>query len=162
MKNLIEAVEEWIDLRIFASSKNAIFEAKFNEMAVTLERADRISHSAFVDVGELEARFNDTQEIHIRDANRIASLELTVMRLNERLLDTERNVIIQADGEVFSVKERMDALESTLDDLESVVEDKVDRDEVEDMIERNDIDDLIIDAVRTEIDAIDFKVTVER
>ena len=161
MKTLISAVEEWIDLRIFASSKNAIFEAKFNEMAVT---------------------FKATEELHIRDANRIASLELTVMRLNERLLDTERNVIIQADGEVFSVKERMDALESTLDDheskiddLESVVEDKVDRDEVEDMIESNEpdtdeieravrdsIEEFIVDAVRNEIDAADFKVIVER
>ena len=178
MKTLITAVEEWIDLRIFASSKNAIFEAKFNEMAVTLERADRISHSAFVDVQDLTKEFKATEELHIRDANRIASLELTVMRLNERLLDTERNVIIQADGEVFSVKERMDALESTLDDheskiedLESVVEDKVDRDEVEDMIESNEhiervvrdnIEEFIVDAVRNEIDAADFKVIVER
>ena len=151
---------------------------KVEEMGVTLERADRISHSAFVDVGELEARFNDTQEIHIRDANRIASLELTVMGLNERLIDAERNVIIQADGEVFSVKERVDALESTLDDhqstlddLECVVEDKVDRDEVEDMIESNEhiervvrdnIEEFIVDAVRNEIDAADFKVIVER
>ena len=128
------------------------------EMAVFVDIVDMFTKK----VNEMEATFKATEELHIRDANRIASLELTVMRLNERLLDTERNVIIQADGEVFSVKERMDALESTLDDLECVVEDKVDRDEVEDMIERNDIDDLIIDAVRTEIDAIDFKVTVER
>jgi hypothetical protein len=182
MKTLMSAVEEWIDLRIFASSKDAIFEAKFNEMAVTLERADRIAHSAFVDVQDLTKEFKATEELHIRDANRIASLELTVMRLNERLLDTERNVIIQADGEVFSVKERMDALESTLDDheskiddLESVVEDKVDRDEVEDMIESNEpdtdeiertvrdsIEEFIVDAVRNEIDAADFKVIVER
>ena len=173
MKNLIEAVEEWIDLRIFASSKNAIFEAKFNEMAVTLERADRISHSAFVDVQDLTKEFKATEELHIRDANRIASLELTVMRLNERLLDTERNVIIQADGEVFSVKERMDALESTLDDheskiddLESVVEDKVDRDEVEDMIESNDtdidLDTAAMDAVMTVLSRENFKLTVEQ
>jgi hypothetical protein len=180
MKNLIEAVEEWIDLRIFASSKNAIFEAKFNEMAVTLERADRIAHSAFVDVQDLTKEFKATEELHIRDANRIASLELTVMRLNERLLDTERNVIIQADGEVFSVKERMDALESTLDDhestlddheskiddLESVVEDKVDRDEVEDMIESNDtdidLDTAAMDAVMTVLSRENFKLTVEQ
>ena len=135
------------------------------EMAVFVDIVDMFTKK----VNEMEATFKATEELHIRDANRIASLELTVMRLNERLLDTERNVIIQADGEVFSVKERMDALafmlddhDSKIDDLECVVEDKVDRDEVEDMIERNDIDDLIIDAVRNEIDAIDFKVTVER
>ena len=155
MKNLIEEMAVFVDIV-------DMFTKKVNEMEATLERADRIAHSAFVDVQDLTKEFKATEELHIRDANRIASLELTVMRLNERLLDTERNVIIQADGEVFSVKERMDALESTLDDLESVVEDKVDRDEVEDMIERNDIDDLIIDAVRNEIDSIDFKVTVER
>ena len=152
MKTLISAVEEWIDLRIFASSKNAIFEAKFNEM---------------------EATFKETEELHIRDANRIASLELTVMGLNERLIDAERNVIIQADGEVFSVKERMEIIEATLDDheskiddLESVVEDKVDRDEVEDMIERNDIDiDLdtaAMDAVMTVLSRENFKLTVEQ
>ena len=189
MKTLISAVEEWIDLRIFASSKNAIFEAKFNEMAVTLERADRISHSAFVDVQDLTKEFKATEELHIRDANRIASLELTVMRLNERLLDTERNVIIQADGEVFSVKERMDALESTLDDVESRLEEvsetaesaesqcdeyesridqlehdsneETDTDEIERAV-RDSIEEFIVDAVRNEIDAADFKVIVER
>jgi hypothetical protein len=121
----------------------------------------------------LTKEFKATEELHIRDANRIASLELTVMRLNERLLDTERNVIIQADGEVFSVKERMDALESTLDDheskiddLESVVEDKVDRDEVEDMIESNDtdidLDTAAMDAVMTVLSRENFKLTVEQ
>ena len=50
MKTLINAVEEWIDLRIFANNKNEYFEAKLNEM----------------------------EEIHIRDANRIADLERRV------------------------------------------------------------------------------------
>ena len=182
MKTLMQVAEQWVRELIFECSKDALFGQQFKDVEERLERADRISHSAFVDVGELEARFNDTQEIHIRDANRIASLELTVMGLNERLIDAERNLIIQADGEVFSVKERVDALESTLDDheskiddLESVVEDKVDRDEVEDMIESNEpdtdeiertvrdsIEEFIVDAVRNEIDAADFKVIVER
>ena len=175
MENLIEEIDvvikKYLDDRVqvdvnYRESFIRKLSEKLDDVEVTLERADRISHSAFVDVQELEARFNDTQEIHIRDANRIASLELTVMRLNERLLDTERNVIIQADGEVFSVKERMDALESTLDDLESVVEDKVDRDEVEDMIESNDtdidLDTAAMDAVMTVLSRENFKLTVEQ
>jgi hypothetical protein len=182
MKTLMQVAEQWVRELIFECSKDALFGQQFKDVEERLERADRISHSAFVDVQDLTKEFKATEELHIRDANRIASLELTVMRLNERLLDTERNVIIQADGEVFSVKERMDALESTLDDheskiddLESVVEDKVDRDEVEDMIESNEhdtdeiertvrdsIEEFIVDAVRNEIDAADFKVIVER
>ena len=178
MKTLMQVAEQWVRELIFECSKDALFGQQFKDVEERLERADRISHSAFVDVQDLTKEFKATEELHIRDANRIASLELTVMGLNERLIDAERNVIIQADGEVFSVKERMDALESTLDDhqstlddLECVVEDKVDRDEVEDMIESNEyiervvrdsIEEFIVDAVRNEIDAADFKVIVER
>ena len=182
MKTLMQVAEQWVRELIFECSKDALFGQQFKDVEERLERADRISHSAFVDVQDLTKEFKATEELHIRDANRIASLELTVMRLNERLLDTERNVIIQADGEVFSVKERMDALESTLDDheskiddLQAVVEDNVDRDEIEDMIDnwehdtdkiertvRDSIEEFIVDAVRNEIDAADFKVIVER
>ena len=178
MKTLMQVAEQWVRELIFECSKDALFGQQFKDVEERLERADRISHSAFVDVQDLTKEFKATEELHIRDANRIASLELTVMGLNERLIDAERNVIIQADGEVFSVKERMDALESTLDDhqstlddLECVVEDKVDRDEVEDMIESNEyiervvrdnIEEFIVDAVRNQIYAADFKVIVER
>ena len=100
MENLIEEIDvvikKYLDDRVqvdvnYRESFIRKLSEKVDDVEVTLERADRISHSAFVDVQELEARFNDTQEIHIRDANRIAALELTVMGLNEGLFDAERN-----------------------------------------------------------------------
>ena len=137
MKTLINAVEEWIDLRIFANNKNAIFEAKFNEM----------------------------EKIHIRDANRIAELERRVMIL---------------DGDNTFDAERATTIESRLDDLECSMEEKTDSHEVEDIIQ-NAVGDLdlpdsyaievmiddaietkVMDAVIAEINATDFKITVER
>ena len=148
MKTLINAVEEWIDLRIFASSKNAIFEAKFNEM----------------------------EKIHIRDANRIADLERRV----QFYLDSPSP---ESDGEESTVTElsmRLDDVDSRLDDLECSMEHKTDSDEVESMVESG-IEDLdfpdsyaievmiddaietkVMDAVIAEINATDFKITVER
>lgn len=174
MKTLIEAVEEWIDLRIFANNKNAIFEAKFNEM----------------------------EKIHIRDANRIAELERRVLELRGSMTDPEtldlnsRLAVVEgriqfyldspspeSDGEESTVTElsmRLDDVDSRLDDLECSMEHKTDSDEVETMVESG-IEDLdfpdsyaievmiddaletkVMDAVRAEIDATDFKVTVER
>ena len=140
MKTLINAVEEWIDLRIFANNKNEYFEAKLNEM----------------------------EEIHIRDANRIADLERRVRR---------------ADGEESTVTElsmRLDDVDSRLDDLECSMEEKIDSCDVEDKVESamSDLDlpdsyaievmiddaveTKVMDAVIAEINATDFKITVER
>ena len=135
MKTLIEAVEAWIDLRIFANNKNAIYEAKFKEM----------------------------EQIHIRDANRIEELE--------------RRVALWIDeGDTA----RLDSVDSRLDDLECSMEEKVDNCDVDDKVESalSDLDlpdsysvevmiddaleTKVMDAVRAEIDATDFKVTVER
>ena len=135
MKTLITAVEEWIDLRILANNKNEYFEAKLNEM----------------------------EEIHIRDANRIADLERRV-QLYQDSPSPEYN-----DGEESTVTElsmRIDDMDSRLDDVESSLEDKIDTCDADEMVDIavNDIDleSQIIDAVKSEIDAIDFKVTVER
>ena len=105
----------------------------------------------------------DMEEIHIRDANRIADLE----RRLQLYLDSpspEYN-----DGEESTVTElsmRIDDMDSRLDDVESSLEDKIDTCDAEEMIDVavNDIDleSQIIDAVQSEINAIDFKVTVER
>ena len=137
MKTLINAVEEWIDLRIFSSSKNAIYEATFNEM----------------------------EKIHIRDANRIAELERRVMIL---------------DGDNTFDAERATTIESRLDDLECSMEEKIDSCDVEDKVESamSDLDlpdsyaievmiddaveTKVMDAVIAEINATDFKITVER
>jgi len=162
MKTLIEAVEAWIDDRVA------------NNIAV--ERADRMSHSAFVDVEELNGTLKAMEEIHIRDSNRIADLERRV----QFYLDSPSP---ESDGEESTVTElsmRLDDVDSRLEDLECSMEQKTDSDEVETMVE-SAMEDLdfpdsyaievmvddaletkVMDAVRAEIDATDFKVTVER
>ena len=149
MNTLIEAVEKWIDDKITDN--------------IAVDRADRMSHSATVDVQDLNAKLNAMEEIHIRDANRIADLE----RRLQLYLDSpspEYN-----DGEESTVTElsmRLDDMDSRLDDVESSLEDKIDTCDADEMVDIavNDIDleSQIIDAVKSEIDAIDFKVTVER
>ena len=174
MKTLINAVEEWIDLRIFANNKNAIFEAKFNEM----------------------------EKIHIRDANRIAELERRVLELRGSMTDPEtldlnsRLAVVvgriqfyldspspESDGEESTVTElsmRLDDVDSRLDDLECSMEEKVDSCDVDDRVESamSDLDlpdsysievmiddaleTKVMDAVKAELDATDFKITVER
>ena len=148
MKTLIEAVEAWIDLRILANNKNEYFEAKLNEM----------------------------EEIHIRDANRIADLERRV----QFYLDSPSP---ESDGEESTVTElsmRLDDVDSRLNDLECSIEEKVDSCDVDDRVESAmsdlDLPDLyaievmiddaletkVMDAVKAELDATDFKITVER
>jgi len=149
MKTLIEAVEAWIDDRITNN--------------IALDRADRLSHSATVDIQDLDAKFKEMEQIHIRDANRIEELE--------------RRVALWIDeGDTA----RLDSVDSRLDDLECSMEHKTDSDEVETIVE-SAMEDLdvpdsysvevmiddaletkVMDAVRAEIDATDFKVTVER
>ena len=151
MKTLIEAVEAWVDERVFANSWTTDHEPKFNEMAVKLERADRMSHSATVDVQDLNAKLNAMEKIHIRDANRIAELERRVMSLDED------NSFDNNKANMIDIVERFEDIESRLESVEGEVDIEEIAQNVNDNVER-----LIIDAVRTEIDAIDFKVTVDR
>jgi len=142
MKTLIEAVEAWIDLRIFANNKNAIYEAKFKEML---------------------ARAHQNESIAVRQANRMEELERRI----ELWID---------EGDTA----RLDSVDSRLDDLECSMDEKVDNCDVDDKVESalSDLDlpdsysvevmiddaleTKVMDAVRAEIDATDFKVTVER
>jgi len=142
MKTLINAVEEWIDLRIFANNKNAIYEAQFKEML---------------------ARAHQNESIAVRQANRIDELE--------------RRVALWIDEGDTS---RLDSVDSRLDDLECIMEEKVDNCDVDDKVESalSDLDlpdsysvevmiddaleTKVMDAVRAELDATDFKITVER
>ena len=149
MKTLIEAVEAWIDDRITNN--------------IALDRADRMSHSATVDIQDLDAKFKEMEQIHIRDANRIEELE--------------RRVALWIDeGDTA----RLDSVDSRLDDLECSMDEKVDNCDVDDKVESalSDLDlpdsysvevmiddaleTKVMDAVRAEIDATDFKITVER
>ena len=149
MKTLIEAVEAWIDDRITNN--------------VALDRADRMSHSATVDIQDLDASLERWRKIHIRDANRIEELE--------------RRVALWIDE---GDSARLDSVDSRLDDLECSMDEKLDSYEVADGIDSaladldlpdsyavevmidDALETKVMDAVRAEIDATDFKVTVER
>ena len=149
MKTLIEAVEAWIDDRITNN--------------IALDRADRLSHSATVDIQDLDAKFKEMLARAQIQANRIE--------------DLERRIELWIDE---SDTARLDSVDSRLDDLECSMEHKTDSDEVETMVESG-IEDLdfpdsyaievmiddaletkVMDAVRAELDATDFKITVER
>jgi hypothetical protein len=105
----------------------------------------------------------DMEDIHIRDANRIAELERRVLELSA--YDTF-SPDADAGESMHEADQMLSELASRLEDVESILEDKIDTSDVEEMIEVaiNDIDieSHIFDAVRSEIDAIEFKVTVER
>ena len=171
MKTLIEAVEKWIDDKITDN--------------IAVDRADRMSHSATVDVQDLNAKLNAMEEIHIRDANRIAELERRVMSLDgDNTYDAERATTIESrlddlemgmeertnspspesDSEESTVTElsmRLDDVDSRLDDLECSVEEKVDSCDVDDRVESaiEDIDFPDSYAIEVMIDdAIETKV----
>ena len=126
MKTLIEAVEEWIDLRIFASSKNAIFETKFNEM----------------------------EKIRILDVNRIATLERQMLELKDPV-DEEQTERLD------DLADRVHTLESEMYAVESATEDMPDSYSIEVMID-DALETKVMDAVKEELDATEFKVTIER
>ena len=168
MKTLINAVEEWIDLRIFANNKNAIYEAKFKEML---------------------ARAHQNESIAVRQANRIEELERRIKIMNDsppigresatdlsnRIEHLERRVELLIDE-----SDTADDVDSRLNDLECSMEEKVDNCDVDDKVESalSDLDlpdsysvevmiddaleTKVMDAVRAELDATDFKITVER
>ena len=168
MKTLIEAVEKWIDDKITDN--------------IAVDRADRMSHSATVDIQELDAKFKDMEEIHIRDANRIADLE----RRLQLYLDSPspeayaEEPMYEADQMLSELIIKSRAVDSRLDDLECSMEEKVDSCDVEDKVESamSDLDlpdsysievmiddaleTKVMDAVKAELDATDFKITVER
>ena len=129
MNTLIKSIEEWVDQRVFAN--NEYFVAKFKEM----------------------------EELHIRDAERIAELELKALLY----LDSSK---ADAGESMHEADQMLSELVDRVDDVESSLEDKIDTCDADEMVDIavNDIDleSRIIDAVKEEIDAIDFKITVER
>ena len=130
MNNLIEAVEAWIDEKI----------------------------SSVSGMGELEARFKDMEEIHIRDAERIATLERRMMELR----DPDTDAVDEALNErLDDLAERVDTLESEMYEVEKTTEDIPDSYSIEVMID-DALETKVMDAVKEELDATEFKVTIER
>jgi len=135
MKTLITAVEEWIDDRVWKASRVAEHEAQF-------------------------------------DAN-----ELKLNALHEQVAELQRRIDLWVDE---SDTARLDDVDSRLDDLECSMDEKVDNCDVDDKVESaladldlpdsysvevmidDALETKVMDAVRAELDATDFKITVER
>lgn len=135
MKTLIEAVELWIDSKVESN---------------------------------IRPWLKDMEDIHIRDANRIAELEKRVLELRttDTLSPDAGESTHEADQILSELVDRVDEMDSRLDDVNGLLDEAVYRDDLHDMIENVvsevDLESRIIDAVKEEIDAIDFKITVER
>ena len=163
MKTLIEAVESWIDDRVMAKIASS-----------------ETDDPKWLKIAQLMHDVKQMEELHVRDANRIAELERKILTLEnstgveDMVTLTERLDIIEstADDALANAEEaqsiaasadnRIDDQEYRIDELESQSGDaEIDTDEIERNL-RDSLGYFVVDAVRTEIDAVDFKVTVER
>ena len=135
MKTLIEAVELWIDSKVESN---------------------------------IRPWLKDMEDIHIRDANRIAGLERRVLELrtNDTLSPDAGESMHEADQMLSELVDRVDDMDSRIDEVYDEMQERLTADEVDERmviaVSDIDIESQIIDAVKEEIDAIDFKVTVER
>jgi uncharacterized coiled-coil DUF342 family protein len=138
MNTLIKSIEEWVDQRVFEN----------NEYFVT--------------------RFKEMEDIHIRDANRIAGLERRVLELRttDTLSPDAGESMHEADQILSELVDRVDEMDSRIDEVYDEMHERLTADEVDERVVNAvadiDIESQIIDAVQSEIDAIDFKITVER
>jgi len=138
----------------------------------------------------LKERAEGNETVAVRDANRIAALEWKLnnamesidtlnARVSELQDDSGAELFVPAtEKTLMALADRIDEVESTaneaqycannveseFEDIESrleEVEGKVDIEEIAQKVHVN-VERLMSDAVRAEIDAVDFKVTVER
>jgi hypothetical protein len=138
MKTLIKSIEEWVDQRVFEN----------NEYFVT--------------------RFKEMEEIQFRHANRLAGLEKRVLELRttDTLSPDSGESMHEADQILSELVDRVDEMDSRIDEVYDEMHERLTADEVDERVVNAvadiDIESQIIDAVQSEIDAIDFKITVER
>tara|TARA_R100001369_G_scaffold21325_1_gene38749 strand:- start:389 stop:877 length:489 start_codon:yes stop_codon:yes gene_type:complete len=145
MNNLMQEIEGWIDLRIFASSKNAYFEAKFNEMkeraqgneTIAVRDANRIAalewklNDALESIDTLNARVSELQDDSGAELF-VPATEKTLMALSVRIDEVEstandaEETANSAQYDVDSLEERVDTLEGA-ENNEAVIEDMVGR-----------------------------------
>jgi len=158
IKNLAEVIESWIREIILECSNDVHFEAKLRDMAV----------------------------LHERDANRIASLEREILLLKGNPVELESNDDLTVVERLEGIESRLDDLDSgiedanstaenaysecsdlecRIDELEQLHQDEIDPEDIERTVLRavqDDINEQVISAVRSELDAVDFRVTIER
>jgi len=180
MKTLIEVIEAWVDDRVMAKiASSETGDPKWLKIEQLMQDVKQIEEENKA----LHHLYGEAEAIHIRDANRIAELERKVMGLDTDIsFDYSEanniNIIERLEGLESSVEEvessmhDVERLAETLDsqgddfeyrisDLEQKANEDIDYGDVISVV-RDSLEEFIVDAVRTEIDAVDFKVTVER
>jgi len=178
MKTLIEVIEAWVDDRVMskiASSETG--DPKWLKIEQLMQDVKQIEEENKA----LHHLYGEAEAIHIRDANRIADLERQMMGLDEdnsfdglnqinisQRLESLESTVEEVESSIHDVERLAETLDSQADDFEyriSELEQKADEDiDLGDVIStvRDSVEEFIVDAVRNEIDAVDFKVTVER
>ena len=177
MKTLIEAVEAWIDERVFANSWTADHEPKFEELkkrahaneTIAVRDADRISKlERAVSVlampsTEADAKFDEYER-------KLSVLHERVGELDRRLqlyLDSPspesdaEEPMYEADQMLSELIIKSRAVDSRLDDLECSMEEKIDSCDVEDKVESAMSDLDLPDSYAIEVmidDAVETKV----
>tara|TARA_R110002012_G_scaffold24469_10_gene81734 strand:- start:956 stop:1411 length:456 start_codon:yes stop_codon:yes gene_type:complete len=151
MKTLIEAVEKWIDDKITDN--------------IAVDRADRMSHSATVDVQELDAKFDEYERklsvLHERVGELDRRVQLYLDSTSPESNSEESTVTEEHTERLDDLADRVHTLESEMYAVESATEDIPDTYSIEVMID-DALETKVMDAVMAELDSIDFKVTVER
>jgi len=178
MKTLIEVIEAWVDDRVMAKiASSETGDPKWLKIEQLMQDVKQVEEENKA----LHHLYGEAEAIHIRDANRIADLERQMMGLDEdnsfdglnqinisQRLESLESTVEEVESSIHDVERLAETLDSQGDDHEyriSELEQKADEDiDLGDVIStvRDSVEEFIVDAVRNEIDAVDFKVTVER
>jgi len=178
MKTLIEVIEAWVDDRVMAKiASSETGDPKWLKIEQLMQDVKQVEEENKA----LHHLYGEAEAIHIRDANRIADLERQMMGLDEdnsfdglnqinisQRLESLESTVEDVESSIHDVERLAETLDSQADDFEyriSELEQKADEDiDLGDVIStvRDSVEEFIVDAVRNEIDAVDFKVTVER
>ena len=178
MKTLIEVIEAWVDDRVMAKiASSETGDPKWLKIAQLTQDVKQIEEENKA----LHHLYGEAEAIHIRDANRIAELERKVMGLDEdnsfdglnqinisQRLESLESSVEEVESSMHDAESLTETLDSQGDDheyrisdLEQKANEDIDYGDVISVV-RDSLEEFIVDAVRNEIDAVDFKVTVER
>ena len=178
MKTLIEVIEAWVDDRIMAKiASSETGDPKWLKIEQLMQDVKQIEEENKA----LHHLYGEAEAIHIRDANRIADLERQMMGLDEdnsfdglnqinisQRLESLESSVEEVESSMHDVERLAETLDSQGDDheyrisdLEQKANEDIDYGDVISVV-RDSLEEFIVDAVRSEIDAVDFKVTVER
>lgn len=160
MKNLIETIEEWIDTRIMNKT----------EIAFVKRRIDDLEYLQGVNAQRISSLEGELLELKLK-AKEVSSDDAVLVTDDERLdaiesrLDDLDAGIEDANSLAENAESQCNDLEYRLDEVEQLHQDHVDPEEMERTVLRtvqDEISEQVISAVRTELDAVDFRVTIER